>query len=76
MALPGFDDTSLFENTQISPTVSAEAAPSFFEKYGVFYQANAEIGELATNLVTNKVSEKDISSFEPLLEKDAVRPSE
>lgn len=72
MAPPSFDDVSLFEETQVSPIVSAGDAPDFFEKYGVFYQANAEIGKVAVALGSKALSGDDINPFKPILMKDLV----
>ena len=40
-------DVSLFEESQISSTVTADDAPTFFKEHGVFYKADAEIGRQA-----------------------------
>ncbi|KJZ70628.1 hypothetical protein HIM_09983 [Hirsutella minnesotensis 3608] len=70
MAPPGFENTSLFERAQISSVISADDAPGFFEKYGVFYQANAEIGRVAITLGNKAVSRDDINLFKPIFMQD------
>ncbi|KAK8007119.1 fatty acid desaturase [Apiospora arundinis] len=46
MASGQSQDEHLFDQDKISQAISAADAPSFFLKYGVFYQTSAELGEL------------------------------
>lgn len=50
--------TSLFEETHISPTVTAEDAQIFFERHGIFYAPDAEIGRLVATLGSEAVHGK------------------
>ncbi|KAG8428670.1 hypothetical protein J3459_002534 [Metarhizium acridum] len=71
MASPGFDDISIFDKTQVSSAISVDDAPSFFERYGVFYQASSEIGQLASSLAGKALSIDGIYDLKPIIEKDA-----
>lgn len=72
MAPPGFDDVSIFDEAEVSSTISANDAPSFFEKYGVFYQADAEVGRSASLLAGRALSNDGLNDLKPLLQKDDV----
>ncbi|KAK4066086.1 hypothetical protein Purlil1_13966 [Purpureocillium lilacinum] len=50
MAAEGTMVDPLFEESQVSPSVSAEEAPEFFERHGFFYQTDSKIGRLVTTL--------------------------
>jgi len=72
MAPPGFDDVSIFDEVEVSSTVSANDAPEFFERYGVFYQASAEVGRSASSLAQRAVSNDDLNNLKPIFRKDDV----
>lgn len=44
------EDTTLFEEDQISPTVTEDKVLQFFQEHGIFYESDKEIGILATTL--------------------------
>jgi hypothetical protein len=50
--------TSLLEEACISPTVTAEDAQRFFERHGIFYAPDAEIGRLVATLGSEAVHGK------------------
>lgn len=70
MAAPDFDDVSLFEETRISSLVTVDSALEFFQTYGIFYQADAEIGQIAAKLKGEKYSVHHINQFKPAIKKD------
>jgi hypothetical protein len=72
MAVPDFVDISRFEDTQVSLTVGADSAAEFFETYGIYYQEDAEIGQIAAKLKGEKYSVQHIDLFKATIYKDAV----
>ncbi|RYO77697.1 hypothetical protein DL764_010188 [Monosporascus ibericus] len=68
------DADLLFEEDQVSSSVSAVDAPNFLKEYGVFYQANAEIGKIVTQLGDEGVSwdPSGLRRFLPILQSDPV----
>lgn len=56
----------------MSSTISAKDAPHFFQKYAVFYQENAEMGQVASSLARKALSDDVVSDLKPILEKDDV----
>ncbi|KAH8751126.1 hypothetical protein F5883DRAFT_212196 [Diaporthe sp. PMI_573] len=62
----------LFEKDKVSSTVSAVDALSFFQNHGVFYHANAEIGELVDKLDKEGLAWKKetLSRYLPILNED------
>lgn len=67
------DSDPLFED-QVSSSVSAVDAPNFLKEYGVFYQANAEVGRLVAQLDDEGISWEPsaLRRFLPILQKDPV----
>ncbi|RSL47912.1 hypothetical protein CEP54_013177 [Fusarium duplospermum] len=61
-----FDSMALFEECQVSPSVSAVDAPHFLKEHGVFYQASTEIGKVVAQLDHEGVSWEP-SSFRRVL---------
>jgi len=71
MDLVTSDNTLLFEEDQVSSSVSAVNAPSFLKEHGVFYQANPEIGRLVAQLDKEGAWEpSNFSRFVPILQND------
>src|SRR4051812_37114826 len=71
MASPSSKD--LFGLTQVSSSVSADAAPSFIEVHGFFYHANVEIAALVDDLYSQgRERSAKIDDFRSLLHKDPV----
>ena len=59
-------NVSLFEESQISPTVNADDAPTFFKEHGIFYKADAEIGRQARALGCNSDMRKQMLMKDPV----------
>jgi hypothetical protein len=51
---------SPFEESQISSTVTADDAVTFFKEHGIFYKADAEIGRRARELGSNNALLKEM----------------
>jgi hypothetical protein len=66
------DADLLLEEAQVSSSVSAVDAPNFLKKYGVFYQANPEIGRIVAQLGNEGVSwePSGLRRFLPILQND------
>lgn len=69
MALSYYKDVSFFEESQISTDISD--INSFFETYGVYYQEDAEIGNLATSLTERRITDADFDELKRLTESNS-----
>lgn len=56
---------SPFEESQISSTVTADNAPTFFREHGIFYKADADIGRQAKALLYDKEMRKALLMKDP-----------
>ena len=65
-SLISITDVSLFEESQISSTVTADDAPTFFTEHGVFYKADAEMGRYAKVLGRNSDMRKQMLMKDPV----------
>jgi hypothetical protein len=65
-------NASYFEKRRVSSMVSADSAAKFFETNGIFYEANAEIGQQAAALKRVKYSVQHLEWFNTLIRKDEV----
>jgi hypothetical protein len=72
MTTTDFNDVSRFEETEVSSQITAEASADFFKECGIFYQANAEIGQRAAALQGVKYSVQHIDEFKAIIDKDQV----
>lgn len=70
MALSDSEDVSFFKKSQISTDIPD--ITSFFEAYGVYYQENAEIGNLATTLTSRRITDADFDDLKSLTESNSV----
>lgn len=70
----------LFEEDQVSSSISAVDSPAFLREHGVFYQANGDIGKLVAQLDNEGTSwePNGLKKFLPTLQADPVSaiPSE
>jgi hypothetical protein len=73
MIMPDFNDISQFEETEVSSQITAENSLEFFKACGIFYQGNAEIGQMAAALQGVKYSVQHLDQFKPIINKDPVR---
>jgi len=66
------DSILLFEEDQVSPSISAADSPAFLREHGVFYQANGEIGKLVAQLDNEGASwePSGLKRFLPILQSD------
>jgi hypothetical protein len=64
----------LFEDNQVSSSVSADNAATFFQEHGLFYQADTEIGKVVAELDSQGLAwdPKGLKSFMPILLRDSV----
>lgn len=72
MASPDFQDVSIFRETEIPLSVSSDNALSFFQKSGIFYQEDAEAGNLANTLRFEKIMTHHMEQFRCILMGDSV----
>jgi hypothetical protein len=64
MASSDSPDTSVFEETQISPAITEDEVLQFFQDHGIFYESDAEIGRLAVTLGDEGLGRRpDIARF-------------
>ncbi|EXA30780.1 hypothetical protein FOCG_16334 [Fusarium oxysporum f. sp. radicis-lycopersici 26381] len=63
-------DNTLFHETQISSTITLESALDFYREHGIYYQEDAEIGELAATLGREALGPKGVGNLIPLVLKD------
>lgn len=68
-------DDTLFHKTRISSTVTQESALDFYREHGIYYQEDAEIGELAATLGNKALSLEGMADFISLALKDQVNIS-
>lgn len=59
-------EDSLFQETQVSSAITQEKAPDFYIEHGIYYQENAEMGNLAGKTPTK------INDFLSLVLRDQV----
>lgn len=64
----------LFEDNQVSSSVSADDAATFFQEHGFFYQADTEIGKVVAELDSQGLAwnPEALKYFMPILLRDAV----
>ncbi|KAK4149898.1 hypothetical protein C8A00DRAFT_18482 [Chaetomidium leptoderma] len=63
----------LFEQNQVSSSVSAEDAAAFFQEHGFFYQADTEIGKVVAELDSQGLAwnPEGLKYFMPILLRDS-----
>jgi hypothetical protein len=66
VSLASIVDVSPFEESQISSRVTADDSMKFFQEYGVFYKADAEIARQAKSLRHNNTILKEVLMKDPV----------
>lgn len=63
MASSDSPDTLVFEESEISSAITEDEVLQFFQKHGIFYESDAEIGRLAGTLGKGLGYRPDIARF-------------
>jgi hypothetical protein len=63
MTSANFMGDSIFQETDISPEITVEEAPKFYQEHGIFYASDPEIGRSAGTLGSKALCRDGINMF-------------